>query len=82
MTMMLAPHPAAARRPDAAGAAGRRAKVPPAAGPPPPGGSGAAKRAALYAGGFLGPFGGGMVTVLIPELRDAFGVSTPARASR
>jgi MFS family permease len=37
---------------------------------------GRATRAALYAGGFIGPFGGGMVTVLIPELRDAFGVST------
>ena len=36
------------------------------------------RRAALYAGGFLGPFGGGMVTVLVPELRDAFGVSTAA----
>ena len=24
----------------------------------------------LYAGGFLGPFGGGMVTPMIPELRD------------
>jgi MFS family permease len=34
------------------------------------------RRAALYAGGFLGPFGGGMVTVLVPELRDAFGVPT------
>jgi MFS family permease len=33
-------------------------------------------RAALYAGGFLGPFGGGMVTVLVPELRDAFHIST------
>jgi MFS family permease len=33
-------------------------------------------RAALYAGGFLGPFGGGMVTVLVPELRDAFGISS------
>jgi MFS family permease len=33
-------------------------------------------RAALYAGGFIGPFGGGMVTVLVPELRDAFGVTT------
>src|ERR671938_1709306 len=38
----------------------------------------AAARAALYAGGFLGPFGGAMVTVLIPELRDAFDVSTGA----
>jgi MFS family permease len=36
------------------------------------------RRAALYAGGFLGPFGGGMVTVLVPELRNAFGVSTAA----
>ena len=33
-------------------------------------------RAALYAGGFLGPFGGGLVTVLVPELRDAFGITT------
>jgi MFS family permease len=33
-------------------------------------------RAALYAGGFIGPFGGGMVTVLIPELRNAFDVSS------
>ena len=35
-------------------------------------------RAALYAGGFIGPFGGGMVSVLLPELSDAFGVSTAA----
>ncbi len=48
----------------------------PVAGRPPSGRSSTAKRAALYAGGFLGPFGGGMVTVLIPELRDAFGVSS------
>jgi MFS family permease len=33
-------------------------------------------RAALYAGGFLGPFGGGLVTVLVPELRDAFGITS------
>jgi MFS family permease len=33
-------------------------------------------RAALYAGGFVGPFGGGLVVVLVPELRDAFGIST------
>lgn len=39
---------------------------------------GRALRGALYAGGFLGPFGGGMVTVLIPELRDAFDVSSGA----
>jgi MFS family permease len=41
-------------------------------------GAGGATRVALYAGGFIGPFGGGMVTVLIPELRDAFGVSSSA----
>lgn len=34
------------------------------------------RRVGLYAGGFLGPFGGGMVVVLIPEFRDAFDVST------
>jgi MFS family permease len=39
-------------------------------------GEGRAYRGALYAGGFIGPFGGGVVTVLIPELRDAFGVSS------
>jgi MFS family permease len=37
-----------------------------------------ARRAALYAGGFIGPFGGGMVAVLLPELADAFSVSTAA----
>jgi MFS family permease len=30
----------------------------------------------LYIGGFLGPFGGGMVAVLVPQLRDAFGATT------
>jgi MFS family permease len=30
----------------------------------------------LYVGGFLGPFGGGVVAVLIPQLRDAFGATT------
>jgi MFS family permease len=45
---------------------------------PPPAHSSAVARAALYAGGFLGPFGGGMVSVLLPELSDAFGVSTAA----
>ena len=35
-----------------------------------------ARRGALYAGGFLGPFGGGVLTVLIPDLRAEFGVST------
>jgi MFS family permease len=34
------------------------------------------QRGALYAGGFLGPFGGGVLTVLIPDLRAEFGVST------
>ena len=36
------------------------------------------RRQALYLGGFLGPFGGGVLTVLIPELRDRFGASTSA----
>src|ERR1700754_3783845 len=30
----------------------------------------------LYIGGFLGPFGGGMVAVLVPQLRAAFDAST------
>jgi MFS family permease len=30
----------------------------------------------LYIGGFLGPFGGAVIAVLIPELRDSFGAST------
>jgi MFS family permease len=34
------------------------------------------RRAALYAGGFLGPFGGGVLTVLVPDLRAEFDVST------
>src|SRR5437762_13914773 len=33
-------------------------------------------RAGLYAGGYLGPFGGGVIAVLIPELRHAFGATT------
>jgi MFS family permease len=36
------------------------------------------RRQALYLGGFLGPFGGGVLTVLIPELRDRFDASTAA----
>jgi MFS family permease len=36
------------------------------------------RRQALYLGGFLGPFGGGVLTVLIPELRDRFDTSTAA----
>jgi MFS family permease len=39
------------------------------------------RRLALYAGGFLGPFGGGVLTVLIPDLRDQFGVSTAAASA-
>src|SRR5206468_2225906 len=34
------------------------------------------KRAALYAGGYLGPFGGGVIAVLIPELRHAYHATT------
>ena len=34
--------------------------------------------AALYLGGFLGPFGGGVLVVLVPELTDAFDASTAA----
>jgi MFS family permease len=30
----------------------------------------------LHVGGFLGPFGGGVVAVLVPELRDAFHATT------
>ena len=35
----------------------------------------------LYVGGFLGPFGGGVIAVLIPQLRDAFDASTGAVAA-
>ena len=30
----------------------------------------------FYIGGFLGPFGGGVVAVLVPQLRDAFDATT------
>jgi MFS family permease len=40
-----------------------------------------AERVALYAGGFLGPFGGGVVTVLIPDLRDALHTTTAGAAA-
>jgi MFS family permease len=30
----------------------------------------------LYVGGFIGPFGSGVLNVLIPQLRDAFGATT------
>jgi MFS family permease len=35
----------------------------------------------LYLGGFMGPFGGGLLAVLIPQLRDAFHASTGAVAA-
>ncbi|GAA4034858.1 MFS transporter [Allokutzneria multivorans] len=37
--------------------------------------------AGLYAGGFLGPFGGGVVTAMLPELGEAFGVSAGAASA-
>ncbi|MGQ0839044.1 MFS transporter [Actinokineospora sp.] len=37
--------------------------------------------AALYAGGFLGPFGGGITTSMLPELGGDFGVSSQVAAS-
>lgn len=38
-------------------------------------------RIALYAGGFLGPLGGGVVTVLIPELRHELQTTTTGAAA-
>jgi MFS family permease len=38
-------------------------------------------RFGLYAGGFLGPFGGAILAVLIPQLRDAFAASTATIAA-
>ena len=38
-------------------------------------------RVALYAGGFLGPLGGGVVTVLIPDLRVALHTTTAGAAA-
>jgi MFS family permease len=35
----------------------------------------------LYIGGFLGPFGGGVVAVLVPQLRDAFDATTTGVAA-
>src|SRR3954466_935467 len=35
----------------------------------------------LYIGGFLGPFGGGVVGVLVPQLRVAFDASTAGVAA-
>lgn len=39
------------------------------------------QRGALYAGGFLGPFGGGVVASMLPELGDSLGVSASRAAS-
>ncbi|WP_137726062.1 MFS transporter [Prescottella subtropica] len=36
---------------------------------------------ALYAGGFLGPFGGGVVTSMLPEIGDGLGVDANAAAT-
>src|SRR3546814_1946284 len=36
---------------------------------------------ALYAGGFLGPFGGGVVASILPEIGDDLGVGPSAAAS-
>jgi MFS family permease len=41
----------------------------------------AGTRFALYAGGFLGPLGGGVVTVLIPDLRHALHTTTAGAAA-
>ena len=38
------------------------------------------QRTALYAGGFLGPFGGGVVASILPEIGDDLGVSASAAA--
>lgn len=38
-------------------------------------------RAALYVGGLLGPFGAGVVSSMLPELSETFGVSQSAAAS-
>ena len=37
---------------------------------------GRVRRFGLYTGGFLGPFGGGIIAVLIPQLRDEFDAGT------
>lgn len=43
--------------------------------------SGRPARAALYVGGLLGPFGGGVVSSMLPELSASFGVSPGTAAS-
>ena len=44
----------------------------------PPAGRERLARTALYLGGFLGPFGGGVIVVLIPELQQTFDASAEA----
>ena len=41
----------------------------------------AVRRGALFAGAFLGPFGGGVTAAMLPELGADFGVSTGAAAT-
>ncbi|MCQ4120089.1 MFS transporter [Rhodococcus tibetensis] len=41
----------------------------------------ALQRTALYGGGFLGPFGGGVVVSILPEIGDDLGVDAAAAAS-
>jgi MFS family permease len=49
-----------------------------AAAPGPRSGRERADMAVFYLGGFLGPFGGGVLVVLVPELTDVFDASTAA----
>ena len=44
----------------------------------PPAGRERLAHTALYLGGFLGPFGGGVIVVLIPELQRTFDASPEA----
>ena len=39
------------------------------------------RKAALYAGGFMGPFAGGMTTAILPELGEWFGISADVAAN-
>ena len=68
----------AARRTSAtlSGAHGARTPRPRVSGPPA--GRERLARTALYLGGFLGPFGGGVIVVLIPELQRTFDASPEA----
>lgn len=42
---------------------------------------GRVRRAGLHAGGFLGPFGGGVTASMLPELADHFDVSVPVASA-